>query len=217
MKKLATSLTAGLLAAGFGLGAQAAPLTGGVTVVEVTADLEGLEVSGAPVGSATVEVNEAGNPVFGFPITGGDIDPASLAGMIMHDGSGLSLTNESGITVSLTNFVIDTAASMIMGMVTVSDGTDDTMIADAHIFDFDVSSLSSIDMLFDTEDPMLSLTLSSFAGDALEGFFGANLTGAEIGLAATAPVIGEAVPLPGAAVFFATGLAAYAARRRLAA
>ncbi len=115
-------------------GAKAAPspaaaiatLTG--TMTEVALDpgfvtgLTSLKLTPAPVGTATISA--AG--VASFPVTGGSATyytPGSrdpyVEGMIMHDGSGLSLTD--GTTkVELTNFDIDPAKSVLTGDVSAN-------------------------------------------------------------------------------------------------
>ncbi|WP_051881347.1 hypothetical protein [Parvularcula oceani] len=184
--------------------AHAVTVTGGITTVEVTADLEALGLTGAPLGTASVEA-EDGTPVFTFPITGGDLDPASYAGEILHDGSGVALSAGS-VTISLQDFIIDTTQSVITGTVSVS-GTEsmDGDLGRVPVFSFDIGTLPDVTGLFDTDDPMLALIITDIAGAALAPILEVDLSGATFGMAATDPAL---VPVPGALVLFVSGAAA---------
>jgi hypothetical protein len=105
--------------------AQIDQLTGRTTAVALDAGfvkaLGQLKLTPAPLGKASV--SKAG--VASFPITGGNVTyykPGTVSpyvqGMIMHQGSGLSLTG-GGKTVKLTNFVVDPGKSVLTGKVTV--------------------------------------------------------------------------------------------------
>ena len=183
--------------------AAAAPVIGGATVVNVTANLDGLGLSGAPLNGAFINANG----FFEFPVTGGALN--GLAGTIEHDNSGVSLT--SGATVlELENFVIDTVNQQILGDVTLNS----VFVANAPLFSFDLAALASTDALFDLANPTLELLFTATAADVLLDNFGADgLEGAVFGLAATAPT---AVPVPAAFVLFAAGAGAigWAGRRR---
>ncbi len=83
--------------------------------------LTSLKLTPAPTGKATIT-----GGVATFPITGGNVTyftPGSISpyvqGSIRHDGSGLSLTG-GGITVELSDFVIDPGASVLTGKVTAN-------------------------------------------------------------------------------------------------
>ena len=212
MNKLLTSTLAGLSALTFASVASAAPVVDGITAVEVTVDLGPIEAG--LIGDASLA--DADGLVVNFPITGGDLDPDTLGGTIEHAGSGLSLS-ANGTTVNLTDFVIDTVNSQLLGNVAVAGGADLGQVA---IFDFSLDGLTP-GQITDTDDPAISLLFTSAAAGALADALVipalADLAGLEFGLAATAPVLGDVgseIPLPGAAIFFVTGAAALAARRR---
>lgn len=202
-------MTFRILAAGFGAaaamlfsaGAMAATLVGGQTVVNPTAPLGALGLSAAPLNDAGV--NSDGFLV--FPITGGDLD--GLAGEIEHDNSGIQLS-DGATDVQLENFIIDTVNSVILADISLNGAFQ----LNAAILSFDVSSLASIDDLFNLANPMLALVFTDAAADLLESVYGlqTELNGVEFGLAATAPE----VPLPGAIGFFAAGAGALALMRR---
>jgi hypothetical protein len=216
MKTLASAAAASILAlSAFGM-AEAAPVTGGQTVVFVTADLDALDLAATPIDDVDFD-----GRTFAFDITGGDVDPVTYAGQIFHEGSGLQILaggEDVTATVTITDFVIDTVASQVFGNVSVETGGAAEALGQVAIFDFDLSALSDIDDLFDLSDPALPLTVTTVAGQALLPVLGLDLSGVEFGLAATAPGIdADPIPLPGAALFFATGAAAFAARKRKAA
>ncbi|MGK2954239.1 MAG: hypothetical protein ACSLFI_01010 [Solirubrobacterales bacterium] len=128
--------------------AQIDPVTGVDTKVTLDAGfveaLTALKVAPAPVGDATI--SKAG--VAAFPITGGNVtyyDPTSdyrpfVQGILMHDGSGLSLTAGKTV-VELTDFVIDPGTSTLTGTVSV-DGK--VAAEDALLFNLDGSTLKPL-------------------------------------------------------------------------
>lgn len=148
----------------------------GITTVEVTANLTGLGLGGAPVGTAT-----ASNGVFSFPITGGTIDTVTGNALIEHDGSGVQLfaLADPAVNVSVGNFLIDTFAGTVSGNVLGAPGS-------VTFFTFGTPGASGIPLL-----------ISSDLAGALQSIFtGApDLTGAEFGLANTFPT---PVPVPAA-------------------
>ncbi|MGV8873130.1 MAG: hypothetical protein ACOH2Q_11435 [Rhodococcus sp. (in: high G+C Gram-positive bacteria)] len=82
-----------------------------------------------------------------FPITGGDVkywEPGTVdpyvQGMIMHDGSGLSLTAGDTV-VELINFDIDPGTSVLTGDVMVNG---EEAAADAVLFDLDGRTLQPL-------------------------------------------------------------------------
>ena len=128
--------------------AQIDPVTGVDTQVTLDAGfvdaLTALKVTPAPVGTATI--SKAG--VAAFPITGGNVtyyNPASdyrpfVQGILMHDGSGLSLTAGS-TKVELTAFVIDPGTSTLTGTVSVNGKV---AAKDALLFNLDGSTLKPL-------------------------------------------------------------------------
>jgi hypothetical protein len=203
-------LVAGLLAGSLAVGAPVAnaatvAIAGVKTDVAVTAPLGTLGLSAAPFGSATADTSGV-NPVFSFPITGGTVDTATGAAIILHDGSGVTLSAGS-ISATVGNFLIDTAAAEVLG--DLIDAVSGTSLATAlQLFTFGTS----------TALPGVELLISDTLAGALITTFGApNLTGAQFGFAT--PDV-AAVPLPAAGVLLAGAVAAIAAaalRRKRAA
>lgn len=189
--------------------AQAVPVTGGGTAVRVTAPLADLGLTIALTGSATAL--DGGRVL--FPISGGDLDAMTLAGQILHEGSGISLSTALA-TVGLGNFIIDTVASRLLADVTVNGVA---FAEDLAILAFDLGSVTPA-QLTDLLNPALALSFTNEAALALTTVFGApDLTGAEFGLAATAPELAAAVPAPATLLLGMTGVVLLAARRRMAA
>ena len=165
------------------------PFTGGTTTVEVTADLEGLGLAGAPFFNAEVDASGE-NPVFSFAITGGSAGDNTL---IEHDGSGVTLgaLADPAITATVSNFLIDVNAGTVSGNV---NGSADQAV----LFDFGTINDDGIQLLI--ADPL--------AG-ALTAVFGApDLCGAEFGIANTAPETADVsvVPLPAGLHLLVAGL-----------
>lgn len=153
--------------------AQAVPITGGVTSVALTSasDLANLGISVSPLGNASLTPGDP--PVAAFPITGGDLDPGTGDAIIAHDGSGLRLSNSA--VVDLENFLIDTAAGILSGLVTIDGG----VVGVIPIFDI---------------GPGLALSLTDGAADALELAFqldGIQLNGFPIGTASVSVQVPE--------------------------
>ncbi|MEM8773649.1 MAG: VPLPA-CTERM sorting domain-containing protein [Pseudomonadota bacterium] len=168
------------------------PFIGGNTTVEITADLNGLGLAGAPFLFASVDTSGP-NPVFSFPITGGSTNGNTL---IEHDGSGVTLAALSDPTINATvsNFLIDVGAGTVSG--NVNGSTDQ-----AVLFDFGTVDGSGIQLLI--ADPL--------AG-ALTSVFGApDLAGAEFGIANAFPETANvpAVPLPAGLPLLAVGLGGF--------
>ncbi|MEO1423173.1 MAG: PEP-CTERM sorting domain-containing protein [Pseudomonadota bacterium] len=197
LKLIATLGTVTLATATLGEAATV-PISGGVTTVEVTADLAGLGLTGAPFGTAGVDVSGP-NPVFAFDITGGSVDDGTGAALIEHDGSGVTLTSATqGITIG--NFLIDTDGANLSG--DVVGGA--TGIA---FFDLGTPTVAGIPLLITAD---LSGVLSLLFGAP-------DLVGAEFGIANTAPEVAP-VPLPASLPMLLGALvvAGVAARRRAA-
>ena len=174
-------------------------IIGGDTDVLVTADLAGLGLTGAPTGTAEVEL-VIDFAQFTFGITGGSVDEVGNA-LIEHDGSGVSLTG-GGTTATVGDFLIDTEAANITG--TVNDA-----LFGVELFTFGTVSAEGIQLLIS----------DSLAG-ALTSVFGVgSLAGAEFGLANTNPITDVApVPLPAGGLLLITALGglAYTRRKRAA-
>ena len=122
-------------------------VTGDTTKVTLDAGfveaLTSLKVTPGPVGEATISKQGVAT----FPITGGNVtyyEPGSVnpyvQGMLMHDGSGLSLA-AGGKTVELTDFMVDPGKSVLTGTVTV-DGQE--AAADAPLFFLDGRTLEPL-------------------------------------------------------------------------
>jgi len=106
-----------------------------------------LKLTPGVVGDATFDA-QAGRVA--FPITGGDVtyfDPSSgvdpyVQGEILHDGSGLSLPG-GGITVELTDFVVDPGKSILTGTVTANG---EVAAEDAPLFFLDGRTLNPLEV-----------------------------------------------------------------------
>ena len=172
----------------------AVPIVGGTTEVEVTADLAGLGLTGAPFGTATADAGGA-NPVFAFPITGGSIDDGLLTAVVEHEGSGVTLS-AGEVAVTVGNFLVDAPSGAVEG--DVIDGPQDLVL-----FDFGAIGEDGIELL-----------ISEMLGGALFDVFGAEgLAGAQFGLATTAPEVAP-IPLPAGGALLIGGLAALGLARR---
>lgn len=158
VRSMAVAGVAALALTGIGSGiavAQSGPppvatipsLTGQSTSVKLdsgfTGALKSLDVTPAPTGKGTVTDGTAK-----FPITGGNVTvykPGEVTpyvqGMIMHDGSGLSLT-KGDTKVTLENFVVDPGQpATLKGKVSANGKT----VADSvTLFDLDGSTLKPI-------------------------------------------------------------------------
>lgn len=122
--------------------------------------LEDNNVSVAPVDPAT-----AGDDGIAFPITGGEVEAESLAGMIDHSG-GLTFS-AGGTDVELTDFVIDTVAGTLTA--TTADG------AELVTLDVDLSGLERADEGGAIVLSGITTTLSADAAAALNDAFGVEL------------------------------------------
>jgi hypothetical protein len=156
------------------------PVTGVDTQVALDAGfvdaLTALKVTPAPVGKATISPQG----VAAFPITGGDVtyyDPKSdvrpfVTGVLMHDGSGLSLT-AGNTEVELTDFVIDPGTSELTGTVSVNGKV---AAEDALLFNLDGSTLKPLMSNPDGTATLEGTTvkLSDDAAGLLNDTFGIN-------------------------------------------
>ncbi len=160
------------------------PLIGDDTRVRITADLDGLGLTPGLTGTAAFVGSD-----INFDITGGELD--GLAGEILHEGSGVSLT-AGGTSVFAGNFIIDTVNQQLLGDVSV--GPDQMTAAvvgdDLPLFTFDLSTVS-VDQLTDLSEPLLALIITDTLAGALTDVFGApDLAGAERLAAGLAPADG---------------------------
>jgi hypothetical protein len=148
------------------------PIVGGETSVSLTSAtvLQSLGINVAPLGSATIDVSGP-EPVANFDITGGTDSGGGDADVIVHQGSGLELSNARG-TIDLTDFRIDTANLVVRANVTV----DGTAAGNLPVFDL---------------GPGGALTLTDAAANVVSDTFAApDITSSvTIGLATPMPVI----------------------------
>ena len=140
------------------------------------AGLTALQLTPATLGSATLD---AGTGVMTFPITGGNVtyfDPDSgvdpyVQGLINHDGSGLQLTGANGTVVTLENFEVDPAESLLYGTVTVND---EVFAERADLFFLDGSTLKPLAEGTEPDTAVLegtTVSLTKTAADALNTAF----------------------------------------------
>ena len=170
----------------------AATIIGGNTAVRVTADVAGLGLTLGTFGSATINTTIPGVPRVFFPITGGTLDPSTLAGSIQHTGSGVTFTAGSNSLLAR-DFVIDTIGQQLLGNVFLNGAS---VASNAPIFTFNLSGLSAA-QITDLSNPAIALLISSTAASVFTSVFGApDLTGVQFGLAATAPALAAAPPIP---------------------
>lgn len=184
MPKMVNAL---LVVAAFGLASPASALTvvGGDTRVVFSSAIAGLNVG--LTGGATL-VGGAPGLTVNFGITGGSLD-TSLAGTILHAGSGLTFSNGTN-TLAVGNFVIDTVQSILFGDVSLNG----VMLGSGlGLFSFNLGSVSVAE-LTDLSNPLLDLAITPTTSGALTTAFGLGATdGVVFGRAATAPVV---VPEP---------------------
>jgi hypothetical protein len=159
-------------------------LKGGNTAVLLDANflaaLKSLGVTPGTLGTATLTDGS-----LHFPITGGDVvywSPKGsyrpyVQGIILHAGSGLSLT-AGGTVVSLTDFKVNPGSSVLYGNVSVN-GT--LAAADAPLFQLNGSTLKALKL--SGNDAILTGTtvhVSATAAGLLDKVF--NTTGVKAGL-----------------------------------
>jgi hypothetical protein len=165
----------------------AATVIGGTTVVNPTANLSGLGLTLGLTGTATL-----GGSGVNFPITGGMLDPMTLAGQILHEGSGVRFSF-GATNLDVGNFIIDTVNSQILGDVALNGSV---LATDAQIFTFSLAGLTPA-QITNLANPSIVLLISPTAAGALTQVFDApNLTGEQFGLAATAPQLATTAPVP---------------------
>ncbi|WP_294331746.1 PEPxxWA-CTERM sorting domain-containing protein [uncultured Sphingomonas sp.] len=159
--------------------ASAAPILGGATAVDLTATstFESLGYSLATYGTASAF--KLGNDIVAtFLVTGGTRNDSTGALLVNHNGSGLNFTSGSN-TLSIGNFVVDTANGVVRGSAAANGFTLGTL----SLFNLGANS---------------TLTLTNEAAAAFTTTLGApNLAGADIGTAQVNVVFGPSgVPEP---------------------
>ena len=178
-------------------------IVGGETFVEITAPLGDLGLAAAPFGGASAD-----GATFILPITGGQ---TSMDGLVVeHEGSGITLSALADPSTAVTagNFVIDLTID------TPEEGLLGDVIGGAEglsLFEFG-----------DGNEPGLPLLVGETLAGALTDVLGApDLTGAEFGLASSAPMFEDAgapapIPVPAGLPLLAAGLVGLGlvARRR---
>jgi hypothetical protein len=174
-------------------------IIGNETTVSLTSfdTLISLGLTPAPLGTATVDTGVT-PPEITFPITGGIFDDQTSIALIEHDGSGFSLSNASGTSLFLENFLIDTGISQLSGDASFNS----TVVSDLPIFDIS----SSLELLL-TKEAAGAINVIFNLGDL-------DLTGAVIGVASVDLKLGTPVPEPGTLVLLAFGLFGVAGCRR---
>ncbi len=148
------------------------PIVGGETAVTLTSApaLQSLGVTVTPLGSASLDTSGT-TPVADFPITGGTEGPGAGNDVILHQGSGLELSDSNG-SLDLKDFLIDTLNGVVDANVTVNG-----------------SSAGNL-AVFDIGSDGTSLTLTSAAAGVVDQVLGttAITSSTVIGTAAPSPV-----------------------------
>jgi hypothetical protein len=147
----------------------ARPILGGDTAITLTAAsvLQSLGVTVAPLGSAAIDTN-GDDPVARFAITGGTDGPEPGSSVVLHQGSGLELSNNAG-TIELHDFRIDTQNSTVRSNVTVNG------VAVGNVAVFDIGAGGS-------------LTLTAAAAEAVSTTLDLPAITSEIPIGTAAPM-----------------------------
>lgn len=149
---------------------QAAPtvqLFGGFTSVQLSDDLvDALGVLNITPG--TIEPGALSEGIVRFPISGGGLDQATLRGDIFHVG-GLSLTGDSGTTVQLFNFIIDTTSeqAVLTGLVAANGD----LVGRIPLFNLNLTDAEIEGNPFRLMISGAILQLTAAAAEALNGVF----------------------------------------------
>jgi hypothetical protein len=161
------------------------PIVGGDTAVTLTSApaLQSLGVTVTPLGSASLDTSGT-TPVADFPITGGTEGPGAGNDVILHQGSGLELSDSNG-SLDLKDFLIDTQNGVVDANVTVNGQSAGNLAV------FDIASDGA------------SLTLTPTAARVVDQVLGtfAITSSTVIGTAAPSPVA-----LPGGLASLLAGL-----------
>ena len=141
------------------------PLVDGQTVIELTsaATLASLDVTVDPLGSAAVTAD--GDQVFGsFGITGGTVNAGDGTAVILHQGSGLMLSDAAG-TLGLTDFLVDTQNNVVDANVAIGG----VSAGNAAVFDIGADGALTLTM---TAADIVAATLGTQAitSDTVIGF-----------------------------------------------
>jgi hypothetical protein len=158
-------------------------LFGGLTSVQLSEDLLGA-LETLSITPATIAPGALSEGVVRFPISGGGLDQATLAGDVFHVG-GLSLSNADGTTtVELFNFVIDTIGEqpVLTGLVAVNGD----LVGRIPLFNLSLATAQVDAALFSTTIQNVTSSLTLEAADALNAAFGvtAFVEGVNVGVAA---------------------------------
>lgn len=208
---LGVALAAGLVAAASP--SRATPLVGDQTIVLLTSASAlvgaGLGVTGIAPGVVGTDI--VGRTEAAFPITGGDLTLAPLAGTIEHAG-GL-LLDDGATSLVLENFLIDFGSSTLSADVSV-DGMPSGSAPIASVAQCTTLAGTS-DRCVDGDGSILldgwKLSLTADATDLLQELFGVGLpSGFQLGVAR---IDVRFVPEPGTAALVSLGL--FAAARRV--
>lgn len=222
---LRAAVAAGFL---FGMGGMAAgtasaiPVVGGgVTSTILELGKASTVLSGAGVGITLTGSASPYGPDVAFPVTGGDVDLAFLEGEILHDGSGVDLSN-GGNTVKLSNLVVDLTNLLIRGDVEILiGGVSQGAAAPTALFDLTICNFSgALDPCVTDSDSIrldgYGARLTAGATAALASALGLDAT-QEAALDDRHLVIARLdialVPEPGTALLLAAGLVGLATAR----
>jgi len=172
LSKLLFAVAALVLALTLAVPAEAAPtvqLFYGKTKVQLSEDfVEGLTALNLAPGVIKPAYLKLKWGQVRFPISGGGIDLATARGDVFHTG-GLSLTNEGGTTVGLSNFIIDTTdAPVLTGLVTV----DGDLVDRIPLFNLELTAPPEVKWARILKIRSVGVTLTEEAADALNGVFG---------------------------------------------
>lgn len=181
----------------------------GQSTLTIVQDLDALNLTVEPVDGAVKEFPQFEQPVFTFPIAGGEVGEG-LSGWIVHSG-GLVISDGSS-DLELGDFTIDFDTGQVFGDV---DAVPTGSIADARLFNLSIPSpIPSGGAIEIVDDLTFALTYTDETIGALEAVFGTGLginTDDQFGSLASNP---QAIPVPGAALLLAPVAAIAMMRRR---